>query len=286
MHSLMKKLKNILMSNMQSLSKYISESILASSGAGKQKIEERYKALLKHFIGLDFDNISFNDDGTIDYTGNVFLDRASDGKIPIKFRKVNGSFICKDCGLTTLEGAPRVVTRGFICEKNLLRSLKGGPEEVGLEFYCGHNMLTSLEHGPQKVGSNYECEHNALKSLKGAPKEINGMFRCYSNNITSLVGGPEKVTTIYDCSGNKLVDLKGANKNECDKFICYDNMLTSLEGCPEKIKEVFDCSSNPLKSFEHGPEKVRTYIAKFINANGAKLKNDISTYTKTSNIIV
>lgn len=89
-----------------------------------------------------------------------------------------------------------------------ITSLKGAPKIVTGDFDCSENRLTSLEFGPEKVGGNYNCNSNELISLEGAPKEVGGNFRCDYNKLTSLKGAPEKIGGIFQHHGNKIVETK------------------------------------------------------------------------------
>ena len=79
-----------------------------------------------------------------------------DGKLPFRFGKVGGSFICSKC--------------------TSLTSLKGSPQKVGEDFDCREcTSLTSLECAPQEVGRNFSCsECTSLTPLEGVPKKIGG----------------------------------------------------------------------------------------------------------------
>jgi len=156
-------------------------------------------------LNLDESKITHNPDGSIDYDGNVNLSNSSfvksKGKIPIKFRKVTGYFVCDKNDLTTLENCP---------------------EEVGGSFGCNYNRLTSLEHGPKIVGRSYYCSYNKLTTLKGCVREVNGNFYCNLNKLTTLEYAPKLVGVIFDCGENpNLVSLrKGPEKVR--NFLCYD----------------------------------------------------------------
>ena len=64
-----------------------------------------------------------------DCEGNVSVsdDIVIDGKLKIRFGKVDG---------------------WFYCSYNALKSLDGAPKEVGGSFFCDHNKLTTLEGAP------------------------------------------------------------------------------------------------------------------------------------------
>jgi hypothetical protein len=102
-----------------------------------------------------------NNNGSIDINGDVYFPFGFNlKKIPFKFKKVSGSFLCCHQQLTSLEGSP---------------------EYVGRDFYCNDNQLTSLKGGPITVNGDYNCSFNNLVSLEGKPNHIGGQFSCYNN---------------------------------------------------------------------------------------------------------
>ena len=111
----------------------------------------------------------------------VLEDIVSDGKLKIRFGKVNGDFYCYNNELTTLEGTPRKVGGDFQCMNNKLTTLESAPQEVGGDFSCSGNHLTTLEGAPQKVGGDFYCSKNNLTTLEGAPQEVGGDFYCSNN---------------------------------------------------------------------------------------------------------
>ena len=107
-------------------------------------------------------NYTINSDGSIDVDGNVNLQCKYLTKLPLKFRNVNGD---------------------FVCSRNYLTSLEGSPTHVGGNFYCGGNKLTILEYSPYHVSHNFYCTHNNITSLEGFPSHIGGNFYCKSNPV-------------------------------------------------------------------------------------------------------
>ena len=79
-----------------------------------------------------------NPDGSYDYDGNLDFSYKKLTKIPIKFNKISGS---------------------FVCSINEITSLKGCPKEVGKHFNCGGNKLTSLHSAPKEVGGDFSCSY-------------------------------------------------------------------------------------------------------------------------------
>jgi hypothetical protein len=95
----------------------------------------------KYLKNVDY---TINPDDTIDVNGDVDLcNRLGDmKKLPVKFRKVSGYFICSSNKLTTLEGCPNYVGGGFSCSNNKLTTLKGIEKcEIIGNFYCTRNDI-------------------------------------------------------------------------------------------------------------------------------------------------
>ena len=115
-------------------------------------------------------------DGDVEITNDI----VSDGKLKIRFGKVNGDFVCIN-RLTTLEGAPQEIGGDFYCINNKLTTLEGAPQKVSGDFVCSGNHLTTLEGAPQEVGGDFICSSNNLTTLEGAPNEVGGNFYCRNN---------------------------------------------------------------------------------------------------------
>ena len=100
----------------------------------------------------------------------------------------------------------------FSCADNKLTSLQGAPSVVSGYFSCSHNKLTSLAGAPSVVKGDFSCYNNNLTSLQGAPSVVNGYFSCPYNNLTSLAGAPSVVKGNFFCANNKLTSLAGIHK--------------------------------------------------------------------------
>jgi hypothetical protein len=111
-------------------------------------------------------NYTINPDNSIDVDGNVDLFNNNLTKLPLKFNKVFGYFLCTYNNLTSLEGSPIYVGGNFACQYNKLTSLDGCPNYVGNWFNCSDNNLTNLDDCPIYVGGVFNCYANPL------PKEI------------------------------------------------------------------------------------------------------------------
>ena len=150
----------------------------------KEQLRIIEEALLKpmsddHAYNLDKEKLKFviddikrraslNEDGTYDVEGDVDLHAMNLIKLPMKFGKVSGDFLCDTNQLTTLDGSPIKVEEMFNCEGNKLTSLEGCPKFVGRGFNCGYNNLTSLEEGPKEVGGYFYCSNNPIKFTEDA----------------------------------------------------------------------------------------------------------------------
>lgn len=166
--------------------------------------------------------LNINFDLSIDTDGDISIGEKDlvDGKLPVKFRKVNGNFYCNHIGLQALHGCPDIVEESFLCYNNNLTSLLGGPKIVKKKYDCSNNKLTSLEGAPEGEMYQFNCSCNLLNSLTGAPRIVSN-FLCGHNKLTSLIGSPDVVKFEFDCCFNDIV---------------------SLEGCPKQIGHIRDLS--------------------------------------------
>jgi hypothetical protein len=154
-----------------------------------------------------------------DYNGSLEFKREDlvNGKIPVKFTKVNGNFVCKNVGLTTLENCPEI---------------------IGGEFDCSNNELTNLVGGPNEVGWNYRCSNNKLESIKGVAFTI----------------GASRNDSLFNCSNNPLQSLETGRQQEVTIFgrgmLCTDTTLKSFAGTALDIKGTMDVRSNDLRHID------------------------------------
>ena len=168
------------------------------------------------------ENYTINPDGSVDVDGNVNLsfshlfDFPVVGglqltKLPLKFGRVSGSFLCDGNKLTTLEGSPSYIGRDFSCKNNKLTTLEGGPREVGFSFFCQHNQLTTLKGSPEIVGGDFYCGYNQLTTLEGAPREVRFEFSFRDNPVYQIYELFKKRKVFMDSldwdyiRGNKIV---------------------------------------------------------------------------------
>ncbi len=110
----------------------------------------------------NIENYTINPDGSIDVDGNVDLSYMKLVKIPLKFNKITGVFVCYGNQLTSLEGCPK---------------------EVGGGFNCSDNRITDLQGIPSVINGSLNCAYNSLKTLKGISKIIDGDLDLDDNSI-------------------------------------------------------------------------------------------------------
>ena len=150
-----------------------------------------------------------------------------------------GSVNCNNSKITSLEGAPKVVTGTFNCYNCVdLVSLEGAPRELGGNFNCyGCTSLKSLEGGPVVVKGDFFCnECNNLISLKGAPKEVGGTFFCKDcENLISLEDGIKHLKKLDFRGPLEIIVLSDIFNHKYDLDTIKDsrifkNMYNELKG--------------------------------------------------------
>ncbi len=182
-------------------------------------------------------NYTINDDGSIDVDGRVDLNDMKLTELPLKFNRVNGSFLCKSNKLTSLEFGPIEVGGSFYCDYNSkLTSLEHGPKKVGSNFSCTNNKLTSLEFSPVEVGGDFYCDRNPkLYNLYGISDNINGFFYCYNTPIGSIFN-QVNIDFIKRFDSYKIIKDKEVNL----KRLKYLMEISGMDYDLEKIKEHYE----------------------------------------------
>lgn len=138
-----------------------------------------------------------------------------DGKIPVKFYRTTGNFICKNIGLKSLENCPQTIGGEFDCSNNELRDLIGGPNEVGTNYRCTNNKLESIKGVAYSIGASYEgstfnCSNNPLKSLETGRTQqvvIFGNMVCTDTTLSTFANTALEITRIFDASRNDLRNI-------------------------------------------------------------------------------
>lgn len=159
-------------------------------------------------LGLEPNQATINEDGSVDYIGKVVISNMDLKEIPVKFGVVDGDFICSD---------------------NLLTSLKNAPHTVNGDFYCSRNFLTSLEFGPKIVTDSYLCRQNKIKYLVSTPKLISGLFDCSDNQLINLKGCPEFIGGEFDLKNNNIESLEFFPKYVGDDIKLQYNKINNIE---------------------------------------------------------
>lgn len=193
--------------------------------------EKEILAWLKENMGLNNNpTFTFVEDEVyglvVDVKGNLSFYAQHHSFIPVKFNFVDGILDFSHNKLTSLDFAPREITRKFNVSHNLLASLKGSPK-IAEYFECSYNKLTSLEGGPDEVPEEYDCSHNLLSSLKGSPMEVGDLI-CSHNNLSSLQYSPKKCRAI-EANSNNIQTLEFIPSFVEDGVFLHDNPLLSIQ---------------------------------------------------------
>ncbi len=124
--------------------------------------EEVYDFCFRHRLGP----YTINEDGSINIDNDVRINFNGFSELPIKFKKVTGSFHCfGNYNLTTLKGCPEYVGGDFWCYSNKLTSLEGCPKVVGDYFDCENNKIMTFEHLPFSIGGRFVCRENPIAEI-------------------------------------------------------------------------------------------------------------------------
>ncbi len=165
-------------------------------------------------------NYTINHDGSIDVDGDVDITYEGLEQLPLKFNKINGSFLCYENILTSLEGCPKYVGESFNCSNNQLTTLVGCPMDVIGFFGCHNNKLSSLEGSPEYIGGIFNCSNNKLNTLVGSPIIIDKSLEIEDNPISIIDSSVE-------VKGD--ITLKGTNFGEKIKLLSQDKLRILFE---------------------------------------------------------
>ena len=227
------------------------------------------------FVKL-YPNAKLNSDGSIDVNGYVYIDKefVKDGKLTIKFNKVNGSFNCDRLELVSLEGCPEYIENSFDCSDNQLKNLEGCPKYVGGIFDCSYNELINLDELPKEIkgdiylsNNNFSIEsHPKIFCIKNKKATLNSDGTIdvnddvHSLNLKYFVKDGKltikfnQVNGEFYCNNLKLISLEGCPKIVNGSFDCSNNKLINLKGCPEYIKNDCHCENNIINTLKYVPE--------------------------------
>lgn len=126
---------------------------------------------------------------------NLYGKKVDDKKV-LKNRVWAGDFDCSKMGLTSLEGAPKIINGYFKCIDNPLKSFIGAPEKVNGDFYIGGKTRISLEGITRHINGDFVLRTISgdfgITSLHNVQKHfdtINGQFYFRNTNLKSHVLG-------------------------------------------------------------------------------------------------
>jgi len=127
-----------------------------------------------------------DENGYYNVEGDVKIGYWERERLPIKFGKVSGDFLCLLRRLTSLEGCPKEVGGNFNCSNNKLMSLEGCPEKVGENFYCQNNSYEFTKEDVQKVcvvkGDIIWIDENVQKLIRKQPIFFISLQICFFFN--------------------------------------------------------------------------------------------------------
>jgi hypothetical protein len=117
----------------------------------KTKLSKIMKKLNK--INISMIGLIKNKDDSYNCNNDFCVDRelVYNGKLIIRFNKINGYFICQNLNLTSLKNCPKIVNVWFDCSWNKLTSLKYSPETVNGSFHCWSNTKKFTEEEVEEV---------------------------------------------------------------------------------------------------------------------------------------
>ena len=120
--------------------------------------------LLTTYCKLTKDQFTILPNKSVNIHTNITIpeELIQNGKLLIKFNKIDGNFICSNNQLTSLLGAPTTTNGNFICYNNKLTSLQHAPTTVDGDFICSNNQLTSLQHAPTTINGDFSCSRNKI----------------------------------------------------------------------------------------------------------------------------
>lgn len=221
-----------------------------------------------------------NKDGYIVITHDVTFNKErlralKSNILPFKNMKVivQGNLNCEDCDLTTLEGAPSIVTGIVYASSNKIQSLKGCPQGAVHYILNNNKLLTSLVGAPEEVSGDFNVYRCGLNNLIGAPRKVGGKFDCTANPLTSLEGAPQKVD-IFNCSSCNLDSLKGAPKTIIGDFICNNNYIKDFSFGPEIVGGSLICQNVPLISLQGIPRYIGLNVNLTTNLGGHRFTEE------------
>jgi hypothetical protein len=261
---------------MKILREHINE--ISLGGTHMERMNTGYTAyVVKWMKELGIRNYTITDKGMVIVDGDVNIHNMELTRIPVRFLKVSGNFLCNDNLLTSLYGCPRTVGMSFDCGQNMLTSLKDCPRVVNRMFRCENNQLESLGDGFGRIGGDFVCWGNNVKFTRG---DVLGAFKVAGDvyvesnyylvkeNINEVTLGGSHLDRMD--MGHKSKIKKWLDEMHIRNYFIYDDMTVNVAGdvdithkqlfkIPVQFNEVagnFSCSYNKLSNLKGCPRKV------------------------------
>lgn len=122
-----------------------------------------------HHEPLEYEDYTIADDLTVQIHDDcAILIPVPGGEMPIHITHVDGHMFLSG-HVRSLHNMPHTVTGSFMCNNCGLTSLQGGPTKVGGNYGCSSNMLTSLAGCPPIQG-DLMFDDNLLTDLSSVPR--------------------------------------------------------------------------------------------------------------------
>ena len=148
--------------------------------------------------------VTVDSQGLVDVRGDItfreppFKGDKIQGQLPVRFGRIDGSFVARNLELITLVGAPHTVMGTFNVGSNKLVDLTHGPQ-VALGWYqAGNNPLVSLQGLPDQGVHRFSCEYHEqlpllrLVQVNGASLHLHDAHESLKPIIDKYVGKGKK----------------------------------------------------------------------------------------------
>ena len=185
-----------------------------------EEIEKPYWYWILSEYELESRNASENEDGTIDFDGDVWVPQYVDPSESTlgDFNKISGDFVFEN---------PRNYDINSIKDCYL-------PKEIGYNFTFTNTNIENLVGSPETVGNDFDVSDNPnLVSIEGAPKHIEGNFiykgTPLSNSRNSMIRmTAQDIREIIEVDGLIINDLGEWQEGESDAKPFYHPSQISL----------------------------------------------------------
>ena len=133
-----------------------------------RRLKERWDDLLLPYLNKGYTKEQIFIAKPIDKTIIITIDNIEDFK---NIKVIIGNVGISGINDLRVLGIEEVVGY-FDCSYNKLTSLKGAPTIVSGNFYCYNNKLTSLEGAPTTVGEYFNIENNTKKFIEEEVRKV------------------------------------------------------------------------------------------------------------------